>query len=357
MKSKGTNAIQMMLSNYIKFDRLNEICGSIFDAMPSKIDIYIDLNSMLYGLYKGYYKPELDVSDTCIASSIINMIAHYRRFFRNYNISTRFFLVYSTMMEPSPRKFVPEWNSNILFTMSDKNTIHAHIIQNIELVKEICSYIADVNFTITSFEPGVMMYHIMGVEEENCDVNIVITKDLITNQLAAISPMTVIFRPKKYKGEDTSFFISPFNGGLFSYLCDRRNTKYKPEWSQINPGLYSFILAATRIPEKNVKSLLSLPTAFDATLEALASQKVLNGYNTDVRKFCEEMSEKTYVNLLHGNIEARFRAVDTIYNYGILISSPELYTYTGCKNLYDPNGIHELDTKYFDKCHLNLEYL
>lgn len=359
MKNNSTNSSSIILSNYIKFDRLNQICGSVFAEMPTKIDIYIDINSILYGLLTSTYEPAFDTAKNAITSNIINMIAHYRRFFWGYKIQTRFFLIFSNLTDPSPRKFVPEYNASNIFRMNEK-TINTHLWEQLNLMTEICKYIPNTCIQVTAFEPSVLMYHIMGLEshnEDKGDVNIIITKDIVTMQLAAIEPNTIVFRPSKYKGEDNSYFVSPINGGLFRSLTSKRKTKYKDEWDTISPALYSLVLAASRVPERDIKSLLSIPDAFDVILKVISSGKVLNGYNLDIINFCDAIEDKSRTKLLHGNIEGRFKALDLIYNYNILWSSPEVSLYQGCRNLYDPNGIHDIDTEFFKDCHLNLEYL
>ena len=79
---------QLILSNYIKYERLRDLCGTIFGSVdPStlkSINIYIDLYSVLYGLYGGSYEPALDKGEWDIAAGIINMISHYRIFFKGY---------------------------------------------------------------------------------------------------------------------------------------------------------------------------------------------------------------------------------------------------------------------------------
>jgi hypothetical protein len=198
----------------------------------------------------------------------------------------------------------------------------------------------------------------MMCKEDSGNYNILITKDLLTMQLAALYPRTIIFRPKKYNGEDISVFVSPLNNGLYKYACDKRKTNYPlSDTDNISAGLYSLFLAGTRLPERDMKSLLSIPVMLREINSVVQLPDVLNGYNTDVEKFCEKMTPKTYVTLQRGNISSRFKAIDTIYQYGIFANTPEAKMYQGCANLYDPNGIHQIDTEYFSKCHLQLEYL
>ena len=131
----------LLFGCYIKYDRLRELCGTIFGSVdPStlkSVNIYIDLYSVLYGLYSGSYEPALDKGEWDIAAGIINMISHYRTFFKGYGIETKIFFVYSNNYSVSKTKLVPEYNSDMEYKMNYScNTIHNSILQNIQLVEQ-----------------------------------------------------------------------------------------------------------------------------------------------------------------------------------------------------------------------------
>lgn len=352
----GTNSTRLILTNYVRYERLRELCGAIFGGLQlTSIDIYMDLNSMLSSLYTDRYKPELDESPTSIASAIINMIAHYRRFFWGYKIETRFFMVFSNWNDHS---IMPGYNENNIYQMKAMENITKLIINNLSLVEEIVAYIPDSAMLTTSFDPGVAMFHIMNTEAiPEGRVNLIISKDIVLDQLAAIAAKTIIIRPKKHQGEDTSYYVSPLNGGLYRHLCDVRKVKYKEEYTTLNQGLFSMILAMSRVPERSLKSIVSIPAAFDEMLKIVQSGKILNGYNTNIENYFKLFSDNFSVTMRHGGLEWRYRSIDYILSWNKYVASPERFMYNGCKNLYDPKGLHDIDTKYFKNCPLNMEYL
>lgn len=359
MSKYKMGATPLLLTSYIKFERLNEINATIFgNTSPECVDIYIDLYSVLYPLLRGAYDPALDEDSKCsIAAGILNMIAHYRRFYWGYKIKTRFFLVYSENMSTHSTMVYPAYNKDNIAMKSMLTNITSVINHNLGLVDQLVKYITDSVFVCSQFNTDAMMYYIHQYENSG-NPSLLITKDIVTMQLAGVAPMMVVLRPKKHHGEDTSVFVSPVNNGLLKYMCDKRNTKYPlTDEQQISPALFSFILAGTRVPERGLKSILSIPDMIRETYTAVCSNYIANGYNTDPNIVCEEMSEKANVSLQRGRISGRFKAIDTIYQEGILLNSPETKLYSGMANLYDPKGLHDLDTLYFSKCHLNLEYL
>ena len=356
------NSSQLILSNYIKYDRLRELCGTIFGSVDpntlKSVNIYIDLYSVLYGLYSGSYEPALDKGEWDIAAGIINMISHYRTFFKGYGIETKIFFVYSNNYSISKTKLVPEYNSDMEYKMNYScSSIHNSILQNIQLVEQIVKYVHDVAFiSSNTTDSSVLAYHVCNVNKSsnNDDYNIIITKDLVVNQLIALVPKTIIFRPKKYKGIDTSYFISSVGSGLIDSFIHSCGAKYKTK-GNINIGLYSFILAATKVPKRGLNSLISVTNLIKELEKVVELPEVFNGYNTDPINICKALNSNMYMKLQHGNIIGRFKTIDAFIGYTEYLASHEKNLYKGIQNLYDPEGLHAIDTEYFKEWHLNLE--
>ena len=356
------SAQQLILSNYIKYDILKGICGSVFGGVNpddlKSVNIYIDLYSVLYSLYAGSYEPALDKGEWDIAAGIINMISHYRTFFRGYNIETKFFFVYSNNYSVDKTKLVPEYNSDMEYRMNYScSAIHNSILENIQLVDQIAKYVNDVTFiSSNTADVSVLMYHVywMNNFDNNKDFNIIISKDHVVYQLLALMPKTIVFRPKKYKGVDSSFFISSIGNGLLQSFIDHSNCKLQYD-GNISNALYSFILAATKVPQRGLPSLVGVTQLIKELNKVIELPDVLNGYHQNPLDLCERFPMKINTKLQHGNIIGRFKAIDAVQGYAEYSNSPERLLYKGMQNLYDPNGLHEIDTKYFSEWHLNLE--
>ena len=359
MANTGTNAAPLIGTNYIRDNKLLEMTQFAFAGSDAtKVNIYIDLNSILSGLITPNYNLAERVSDYEIASSIINMIAHYRAFFwRKLQVETKFFLVYGYGSYQFSSIYYPEYYGNFKTNIIYFKPKLDLILSNISMVEKMVPYISDCCCTVTRFEPCVVMHHIMETEQSP-DPNIIITKDLVTMQVAAFhSNNTVIYRPKKEKGEDNSYVVIPNNNGLYNHIVYTRNIKNKGFEIELSPELYSFVLASTGAKSRYMKSLISFGSVVRRLEKLILSGKMINGYNSLIRNIYEEFDDKHRDMLVNGNIEGRFKAVDLLFQYQLFLNNPDRLYYKGIQNLYDPVGFHQIVTEYFKECPIDTERL
>ena len=356
---KGTNASPLIGSNYIRDNKLLELTQYAFaGSTATKVNIFIDLNSVLSSLLTPNYNMAERVSDFEITACIINMIAHYRAFFwRKLQVETKFFLVYGYGSYQFSSLYYPQYNSSYKANMVYFKPKLDLILKNISMVERMVPYISDCCCTITRYEPCVVMHHIMEMNQSP-DPNIIITKDLVTMQVAAIhSNNTVIYRPKKEKGEDTSYAIVPTNNGLYDHIVFIRGIKNKGMGLEISPELYSFVLSIIGVKSRDMNSLISYGAVIRRLEKLILSQKIINGYNSLIRNIYEEFDDKNRDILINAGIESRFKAIDLLFQYQGFLNSPDRLYYKGIQNLYDPVGFHEIITEYFKECPIDTERL
>lgn len=352
----GIGALPLIGSSYIKDERLLQMTQYAFaGSNADTVNIYIDLYSVLRKILSSNY----DISKQCskyeIASGILNMIAHYRSFFlRKLNVRTRFFFIYSINNSVNNTIFYPKYNStyktNLLF-YKDKFDI---LVNNISLVERIMPYLPDTCITVVRQEPCVAMYDIM-IKEKSEYPNIVITQDVVTMQICTLFPNTVIYRPKKSKGQDLSFAIVPSNNGLYYYLSDERKCG-KPELTcEISPKLYSFVLSIIGTKHRDMNSLMSYTSVMKQLNSAICSGMVLNDYNSIIRNIYEQFDDKTINILAEDSVEQRFKAIDLTSQYNMYCNNMDRFNYKGIQNLYDPNGVHTICEEYFRECPIDVE--
>ena len=121
-------SVQLIAQNYIKYNRLVELTNFAFAGSDAnECDILIDLNSALLPLYNTY-DMSLDKSEWEIASTIINMIAHYRSFYwSNYKVRTRFYFIYSDNLGQYNKMYFPSYNEKFAVKITSKQFIYNHI--------------------------------------------------------------------------------------------------------------------------------------------------------------------------------------------------------------------------------------
>lgn len=350
-------SIPLIAQSYIKYDRLVELTNYAFTGSNATMcDVYIDLYSILSPLY-GVYDPSMDSSYNDIASAILNMVAHYRRFFwSKYRVETRIIFIYSDNVGSYNKTYFPEYNSKHANRMLSKKYIHDSIKRNLNLVSMITPYLNNVSYFSSSFDSATMIYHVANTIEKQGEVpNIIISKDTSIYQLigAIDNSPTVVFRPKKQQGQDMSYPVNIKNiYSVFALNCDVNIKEDKT--CLIHPSLFSTVLAFSKIPDRNFKSVLNVSTVLNK-FAIFSERKWITSYTHDINSIIELFDEKQKMSLYKNNVLNRFKAIDCIYQAGIMINNPERLNYKGFMNLYDPNGLHEITSMYFKSNPLNLE--
>lgn len=360
---KKIGCIPIIAQNYIKYDRLIEVVNYAFTGSDAiTCDIFIDLYSVLLPLY-GNYDPSLDESTTDIASTIINMIAHYRRFFwYKYRTNTRFILVYSDNLGKFNKMYYPEYNAKFSNKIISKKYINDIIKENLNIVSMIVPYLNNVcYFETKEFDTSTMIYHVINtIEKEGNIPNIIITKDSSVWQIIGATSGndtsdSIVFRPKKVNSEDVSYPITKNN--LYSVYSVKISKSPYPNAAILSPAHYSMILAMSKCEDRNMKSILNTNTVFNTLVDLVRKNMIYTGYIPNINEIIELFPEKQKMSLYKSNVESRFKAIDCIYQSGVLINNMERVKFKGFMNLYDPNGLHEIASTYFKNNPLNLEYI
>lgn len=352
----GVNALPIIGSFYIKEQKLLEMTNYAFaGSKDTAVNIYIDLNSVFKKLFSASYNMDARLGNFEIASGVLNMIAHYRYFFwSKLKVTTNFYFVYSLLNNNSLKIYYPMYNSTNNTNMSFNRDKYNLIIKNISLLEKIIPYIPDSCITIGTVEPCVTMKHIM-LSNNSPLPNILLTKDEVTFQLAAMMPNTVIYVPKKFKGQDNSYVIVPNNNGLYMALADKRKCKQHQFKGEMSSQLYSLLLSIIGVKSRDMNSILSYSSCIKLLEGLILTNKISNSYIPIIRNIYEELSDEQRELFINQNVEGRFKALDMEFQYGMYLNNPERLYYKGIQNLYDPVGVHEICEEYFKKYPINLE--
>ena len=104
----NSSSIESILyGNYIKYDKMSELVESNFKGSTSTtVNIFIDIYSMFRNVHMS---DSLNSNNQLIlSSSIINLCAHIRHFFRSrYKVESNIYIVHSDN--------IPEYNKKIWF--------------------------------------------------------------------------------------------------------------------------------------------------------------------------------------------------------------------------------------------------
>lgn len=350
---------QIVNSNYIQYDRLVSMVSNAFmNSKSDNLNIFIDLYSVLKPLYKNdQYKIE---NYSAVTSCIINMVSHYRAFFRTrYRVETDIYLVWSSNTPYINKQFYMDYNSKNEYNFNVLKEKREMIDNCLKLVEILCPYLPNVYYINTSFESGVVIYDLMLRSEDKDPTipHVVITKDKYLYQLPAINKQCVIFRPYKRNKVDYSYFIN-YDNILHTYLVER---KVKDNLNKIvSPELFSVLLALTSLPERNIKSLININQAIKIINNIVEYGRILNGYNSDIDNLYNIIeSNLSTKNKINQNIFInRFKAIDIPFQHSVFYNSSERFSLPEkLVDLYDPEGVKYINNKYFDGIPLDLNRL
>ena len=282
------NMESLLLSHYIKYDKLLELCNiSLANIKSNTVDIYIDL----YDILKKIYTTDIKINKRfIIVSSIINLAAHYRGYFwSRHRLYTRIFLVYGDNISNNQKQFIPTFGNDQF-----RNT-----------------------------------------------------KDYDKNNI-------LIFRPKKYNGQDISYYIN--KGNVYDCFYNKSSKDTIENLHKLNPELLSLLISLNGLPKYKLFSVMNISTAVKLVLDAIIKNKIINGYNSDIKYVASNLNGLTdYIDMI--SLEYRFNTVDLIVQSKIYNSTIEANDIQWYINLKDPKTVKDINNKYFADNPLDLNNL
>lgn len=359
--------VALIYSQFISYPKLIEIVNeSCRGSNASTAYLYIDLNSILKNVFRNI--GNIEIGDyTNLTSTIINMVIHYRWFFRSrYQTDCKVILVFSYNSPDYCNQILPNYNdSNYqLFCHSEMMTELLH--KNLNLIKLICTYLDGTYYYESDMETGTVIKSIMDLMytenrlQDNEFKNFVITKDPYNYQLVSFYD-TIIIRPKIQKGPngsgDTSYWMDKYT--VWKYILSERNTSYdKP--INLDPGLISLVYAISGIQQRHIYSTVPIKKTIQ-TIQTLIDRLIIPNryiaYSGNAIATIYANSSKNRSNIPIDNLLQTKEVIDMINFFRVIdiFSQSEFhkaYDYNIMKstimtNLYDSEGLKTINDKYF----------
>lgn len=353
-----TSLESLFMVNCVRYERLSGLINQAFSGSnATTLNIYIDLYSIIRPLYDT--KLIIDIPDYYgMISCIVNICAHYRYYFRKYlGVDTKIFLVMSNNCCVNNCKLVSGYNK-IMCNMTRNNLPITNLINdNLDLLTILCPYLPDIYLFRTEYESSVVMSCIIDKQAElgNTSPNLVLTKDAYAIQLAAMHQETCVLRPKKYKGEDTSFIIEPLNTierkNAFWYWY-RTMRGFTENDIYIDPCNVSMIMALSGVKERNIISKCNYATSMKFVYTVVGDQPIRCTPQSVYEMNCLDRRQNMSLDTLNN----RFKAIDITFQKEIYNSTAESMMIK-FKNLYDPATVKQINDHYFEKNPLDLDKL
>lgn len=343
---------QKLFASYIKYDVLEQLTLAAFkNSNADVVNIYIDMHSILKPLYaSGKYM--INNIPTSIASSMINLCAHMRAYYRSrHHVETRIYLIYSENRCELNNRIYEGYNNSWRDTLNNNRNITKSINENLELLDILCPYFNDIFFIRTEFEPAVVILDRICKDEGILFgvPNIIISKDPYMYQVVAMKDNTVIFRPKKFEGKDVSFLVTkPYV--IYNYMTLFKEKIRNHEDLAYDPGIFSLFLAMTKLPSRNIPALFSSNKAFSILNNLINNNYIINGYN--FAPVIQDISLQLNTNLksresIKYDIPTRFKAIDIVFQHEIFLTRPEALDERYLIRKIDNDGVREINNKYF----------
>ena len=318
------NLASAIYGSYVKKSVLADLVYNTYSdssiSEATELNIFIDLNSVMHPLYSEHNRIIFE-NITDLSSGLINMCAHYRSFFRELQVNTRFYLIQSLNTCDINCKFVPEYNGVFKGKAEVTNT-KPLIDNNLALLKILCPYLPQIYYveSIQNFEFSVIVADIIERLNDR-NPNLIISRDLYPLQLTALYPYTSYLFPIKKKTEDISWMLPINEKQNYRYEFWHKVAlmkKYKLDYLlDISPINYALFLALTYCPERNLKGLVQPITAKKFIFSIVGSEdiKIQPSQYMEDKELCS--------NYPIASIDARYKAIDVTFMLPYYRNSPE----------------------------------
>jgi len=337
---------QIMYGNYIKYDKMAELTQQSFGANPycnqsKNLNVYIDMNSLIKILY--IYKDMVIEDYTVITSSIINLCSHIREFYRKIGVMTKIFIVNSLNCPQSAKQFYASYNDGSINQYNMK-FIHSVIIPNLELLDMLCKYLPEIYFiNDDTADSSTIIYSL--ILKDNTIPSMIYSKDAMVFQIATHFNNVVVFRPKKDKDGDVSYWAD-HNLAVPGYKV---STGRQPNFTRFSSALLSLMMAISGVKSRSITTQRTITQAEKLIEDYIDRNVLLNGYNSfdTVNQFCQSINGYEFA--------ANFKAIDVVFQEGLYIDRSAIDT--SVVDLYDPDAVKHINNNYFKNYPLDLNRL
>lgn len=337
---------QIMYGNYIKYDKLAEMTQQSFGRNPycmhsKSLNVYIDMNSLIKILY--IYKDMVIEDYVVITSSIINLCAHIREFYRKIGVMTKIFIVNSSNCPPSSKQFYAGYNDGSVNQYNMK-FIHSVILPNLDILDTLCRYLPEVYFIDDNdADASTIIYSL--ILRDNNTPSMIYSKDPMVFQIATHFNNVVVYRPKKDKDGDVSYWAD-YNLAVSGY---KFSTGRQPNPVRFSPALLSLMMAISGVKSRSIITQRTITQAEKLIEDYIGRNVLLNGYNSfdTVNQFCQAINGYEFA--------ANFKAIDVVFQEGLYIDKSTIDT--SIVDLYDPDAVKHINDEYFKNYPLDLNRL
>ena len=358
MENSMASVENIIYGSFVKMNRLHPLTINTFSntsiAAATELNIFIDLYSVLKSIFSEHYRTNI-TDYTAITTGIINMCSHYRSFFKQLSVKTKFYLIFSFNTCDINRKFVAGYNEEFM-KKSQIPLFNQLAMDNFELLDLICPYLPDIFFvkSIRNYESSVIIANLIETINDG-NPNLIISKDLYPLQLCYLYPYTSYLYPIKRKGGlDESVMIPisekySFRNEFWNLISSIRKFDAS-NINEVSPVNFPLFSALNRFPERGITTLSNVAGARNII------QKIVG--NDDITIVPQQLyddldiSTKIPVSI----VESRMKVLDVRFMLPYYKADPESKAIQ-FQNLRDDSAVNMINSKFFANNPIELQKL
>lgn len=354
------SALDPIFNSYkIKFASLDTMM-QLHDIKIKKnqtVNVFINLDSLIRSLTSNNICDVINSSDdndfkrqlrNCI-SNILNLAAHYRRYFTTRQRYSRVYIYASypfVDLNTSNNVFISDYRKNYYANI---NKPSAHSLKNIltesfKMGKIISEYIEEVYLiTANNMETSLIPKIIKQEFQQSDDFNIIVTKD--TYEYQYVLDDYVILRPKI---QDMSYAINKDN--LIETIKFENKVKSK---ETVDASFYPFICTIMGDKNRSIHKLSGLGISKIIKLINKSIEKgLISETNNDVYSFSRLIDVKNQRLFLNN-----FNVIDLESQMKFLSIKDKMNVKVCIRDRFDNLGLAKINDDLFKDCPINVEDL
>lgn len=343
------NAHKIRYENLLRFLNSIEISGVI-----TKINIFINIESILHQIHKQPIEESLSILDKKefknfhlnLTSNVLNLIAHYRRFFNKHQIKTNIVLFmneYNKYSQLNNSVFIKSYRERFLYNYIDNpafSSINKVLSILIPTIKTIINFIEDVYLiTVSRYESSVVPILLCNEKQVDGQLNIIITRDMYDFQY--VNKNFIILYPRS---EESRIVIKET---LFDFISDRYEIDKK-----YNLPSYIFPFALSIVGDKR-RSIDGIKgwgwkTVYKEVSKLFKSLDIDNSEVIPLESLITSIKESKYRDYsVKEKIARNLVCTDVNRQYKMLTNSQKLDTTKEIFNKFEPDALKNLNDNYF----------
>ena len=355
--NNGDYLIEKILnSKKIRYENLNELIKT-FPKGKDTVTMYIDIISVIGQIYAPNIIEEIKMfgsREKClISSSIINMAAHFRRYFATRkDMYTNFIFYYSS--KPAKREVslfpnyrIDHYNKRFNASNTDYMELNNLVKENLNLCKTLGEYLPHIYFIDTEdINPTIVPYYYINSQYDN-EVGIIYSND----KLQALNCIA-------HKNKDVYLLRSSYANSEF-YKASDLMSLYVKEENNLDIGLLPYLFAISGVKKYNIDGLKNVGEKKAVKfIEKLINDNTITNTNYRfIKLFLDDLSKSDKVTPEQYNIiERNLKLIQPRYIFK-QIKESDKERILEVKDLQDINALNAINDEYYDFYPINIEDL